>query len=66
MKDDSLDRVCAYCEFATVLEDGQNVLCNKKGVVRDNYSCRKFIYDPLKRKPVCRPKFPVLNEDGII
>ena len=46
-----LDRVCAYCEHATVLAGGDHVLCEKRGVVTGTYHCRKFAYDPLKRKP---------------
>ncbi len=46
-----LDKICAYCEKATVLAGGEHVLCEKKGVVADSYHCRKFVYDPVKRIP---------------
>ena len=47
-----INKVCAYCEKATLLHDGENVLCESKGVVCAGYKCRKFVYDPIKRKPV--------------
>ncbi len=47
-----IERCCAYCEYARSLYgDGNNVLCDKKGVVNADHVCRAFIYDPLKRAP---------------
>ncbi|MBQ4039559.1 MAG: hypothetical protein IJC91_00365 [Oscillospiraceae bacterium] len=46
---------CEYCSFGTVSPDEQSVLCPKKGIMRRTSSCRKFVYDPLKRQP----KLPV-------
>ena len=45
-----IERSCAYCNFGTVLEDGQ-VLCFKKGIRTVEDKCRKFKYDPCKRIP---------------
>ncbi len=53
-----LDRVCAYCERATVLAGGDHVLCDKRGVVTGTHHCRKFVYDPLKRKPARTKPLP--------
>ncbi len=54
-KDAESTRLCAFCEFATMLptSDGEDadVICVKRGVVRADYVCRKFRYDLLKRKP---------------
>lgn len=41
---------CAYCQWATPLEEGQ-LMCVKKGIVACTGSCRRFRYDPLKRVP---------------
>ncbi len=67
---DSIERVCAFCEHATPLPpdtDGNvNVLCAKKGLVRERGLCRKFIYDPLKREPASPlsiPEFEAVNID---
>lgn len=45
-----IERSCAYCMFGTKLEDGQ-ILCTKKGIRREEDSCRRFQYDPCKRIP---------------
>lgn len=42
---------CQYCLSGTAVTDSDTVLCPKKGVLDKNDSCRKFIYDPLKRIP---------------
>ena len=49
-----IERRCEYCEFATKLDDG-TMLCIRKGIVRCDGKCLRFLYDPCKRTPV-RPK----------
>lgn len=49
-----LDRACAYCENASVLQDKDYMLCAKYGIVSADHTCRRFSYDPLKRIPVPR------------
>ena len=45
-----IERRCQYCARCAKL--GQDTaLCTKKGVVLLDGSCRRFRYDPLKRKP---------------
>lgn len=46
---------CSYCVHGRFAPDKESVLCYKKGVVSLDYSCKKFKYDPLKRKPI-RPR----------
>ena len=46
---------CSYCVHGRLAPDKSSVLCMKKGVVDIEYSCSKFRYDPLKRKPM-RPR----------
>lgn len=41
---------CGTCQFSRITEDGA-VLCDKKGAVAFDDSCRKYQYDPLRRKP---------------
>lgn len=45
------NRMCAYCEQATVLGDSGTCICAHKGVVKDDGFCRKFSFDLLKLKP---------------
>ena len=42
---------CAYCLYGMPASDPKMVLCRLKGVVSPYYSCRRFEYDPLLRKP---------------
>ena len=51
----SVEPRCAYCGRGRLSADGENVLCKKYGVVDKDYSCKKFVYDALKRVPK-RPK----------
>ena len=46
---------CSYCVFGTATDQGDVILCPKKGVLAPDDSCKKFAYDPLKRTPL-RPK----------
>jgi hypothetical protein len=46
---------CSYCVHGRFSPNGESVLCLKKGIVSLDYSCKRFKYDPLKRKPI-RPK----------
>lgn len=55
-EEEELPSVCAYCERATALKgDRIHMVCDCFGVVSSSHTCRKFIYDPLKRTAV-RPK----------
>ncbi len=67
-KTDSRDvqAVCEYCEHAVLINDEENVLCGKKGIINRSSSCRKYVYDPLKRIPKPMPDIPRLSEDDII
>lgn len=47
----SIEKICANCIYGrhTPAQDG--VLCEKKGIMLKNSTCRKFKYDPLNRIP---------------
>lgn len=45
-----IERACAYCIYGA-RADEDLILCTKKGMKMPDDSCRKFQYDPLKRKP---------------
>lgn len=53
---------CKYCENAreSAMRDGM-ALCRLKGVVPPDYSCRRYVYDPIKRMPASLVK-PVYDE----
>jgi len=57
-------KVCGLCRHARPLFDKKSMACARKGVVRHNYSCGKFEYDPLKRQPSPKntPEFPPAEE----
>ena len=58
----ALEKFCAFCEFETPSYgvDG-DVICIKKGVVKEDFVCRRFRYDPLKRDPKQKPPLPELE-----
>ena len=42
---------CIYCATGITTNDGKEVLCRRMGVMQPDSCCKKFSYDPLKRKP---------------
>ena len=58
-KGETVERFCAFCEFALPLPtaDGEenDMICEKRGVVRADHVCGKFRYDLLKRAPSEKP-----------
>lgn len=55
--DKKIDPKCDYCMYGKRTRDGNRVLCEKRGLVEQNYSCKAFIYSPLKRIPVKQLRF---------
>ena len=55
--DKKIEPKCDYCSFGKRTKDGNRVLCEKRGLVEQNYSCKAFIYSPLKRIPVKQLRF---------
>ena len=47
----TIEPACGYCEYGKISADDQMVLCEKYGPVAPFYSCRKYVYAPLKRIP---------------
>lgn len=48
------EKMCVYCAFSIDAIDENSVICRKKGMVFKTGSCRKYKYDPLKRRPPSR------------
>lgn len=46
---------CEYCKFSIAIRDANTLLCHKTGVTEATGRCKKFRYDPLKRKPQKAP-----------
>ena len=59
-----LPEICRYCVRAHKLFDSDTMLCERKGVVSCRYTCRKFVYDPLKHVPFQAPA--AFDEDMIM
>ncbi len=47
---ENIDPRCAYCKWGKPL-DRDEIGCVRNGVVSSWYSCRHFVYEPLKRVP---------------
>ena len=48
---------CRHCAGGRIAADG-TVLCRARGVMPPGGSCRKYVYDPLKREPAKAPELP--------
>jgi hypothetical protein len=59
LKAEAFPPACEYCLRGKPSPDGGCVLCALRGVMRRDSHCRKYQYDPLKRRP---PRSPTLPE----
>ena len=56
-----MEPCCAYCKYGNQISFAR-VACMKRGIVSLWGSCRKFVYDPLKRQPERPRKLPPPEE----
>jgi len=66
LRENDYQKVCRFCENASQLRGDENMLCRFKGVVSEDFVCRKYIYDPLKRQPELPNKLPTLSKDDLL
>ncbi len=57
----NIEPSCSYCNHGSDIGGGE-IVCIKKGVVREYDSCPKFSYDPFKRRP---PEPKMLDLKGL-
>ena len=57
------ERVCEFCRYGKPSPDGNNVLCSLRGVMRRQSVCKKYEYDPIKRKPERAPLLPEFDPE---
>ena len=56
--DEKQESTCAFCEYANILADCEQVICKKrKNLYSVSYTCKKFKFDILK-KDVRRQRVP--------
>lgn len=55
-----IDPNCAYCIYGIEKEE-EKPDCEKKRQPEEDGACKKFVYDPLKRKPKNLPDLPSFN-----
>ena len=46
-----IEKICAYCEYGKTIVGTDDIICAKKGLVRADFTCKKFLYSPLRRTP---------------
>ena len=51
-----IEKKCCRCKFASEIKLMEAYLCNKQGVVDYNFTCKKFVFDPLKLSPMLPAK----------
>ena len=49
---------CEFCRYGKSAPDGSSVLCSVRGVMRRQSRCKKYEYDPIKRRPNRAPLLP--------
>ncbi|MEG1773786.1 MAG: hypothetical protein RR320_02910 [Oscillospiraceae bacterium] len=54
--DSHIEPACAYCALGEPTQDGEAILCERRGIVLPSYHCRKYVYDPLRRTPKLPPE----------
>ena len=54
---------CIYCVNGITTADGEKVLCERKGGMLPDSSCKKFIYDVLKRSPEEKAVLPTFTAE---
>ena len=58
---------CEYCEFSTPTNDGDTVLCPKKGALCQKIGAvKKYKYDIFKREPKLHPTAPEFLQKAIL
>ena len=46
----NMEKRCAYCAYGATIA-GNEVACERKGIVDAGSHCARFVYDPLRRVP---------------
>lgn len=59
---EGIEPCCKICANSAET-DGDVLFCKKKGMVEPSGSCRKYVYDPLKRVPAPRQKIAEHDAD---
>jgi len=57
---------CKYCEFAVPSGRDGFLICHKKGVVMEDFSCRHYRYDPNSRTPHPPLELEKFEEDEFV
>ena len=58
-----IEPACEYCVHGHMPSGSEYVLCKREGLMPPDSHCRKFKYDPLRRKPKKAPVLPEYSED---
>ncbi len=66
VEDRECPSACRFCEKAALLDGGNQILCQQRGIVPADYKCRKFRYDPLKRIPHAPLRPPKFSEEDLV
>jgi hypothetical protein len=57
---------CEYCLRGKHSPDGSCVLCAERGVMLMQSQCKKYQYDPLKRRPRPTPQLPDFDPEQFV
>lgn len=62
-KDVKYEPSCKYCAHGRQSPIEGEILCAKMGIRLVDSSCKKFLYDPLKRQPKKQPALPKYEQE---
>ena len=54
----TVEPACEHCRWGRPTPNAQMILCQRNGVVAPYYSCKKYVYDPVKRVPKRAARLP--------
>lgn len=57
---------CLYCEFGKQTSQQNIILCRNKGIVNNDYYCKKYRYSPFKRTPKRMANLPIFDREDFI
>ncbi len=46
-----VSKICATCKFASPLHATDDLMCSKKGLVAQNFTCKHYDFNRLMKRP---------------
>lgn len=60
---ENIEPKCQYCFLSGPAKEKGMMMCQKHGLVEEDYCCGRYEYDPLRRVPKRQPKLPTYKPE---